>query len=70
MEVARRQPCNRLCDCEWGSKVCFIKRGYIWIYPLHKWSRDENGVCHRTPNRECNYEPQEQPEQLRLTDFL
>lgn len=29
-----------------------------------------NGVCHRTLNRECNYEPQVQPEQLRLTDFL
>lgn len=73
MEVARRQPCNRLCDCEWGSKVCFLKRGYIWNYPLHKWCRDENGVALRTLDKDCEWEPREtieQMTQLRITDFL
>lgn len=69
MEVKKRQPCNRLCDCVWGSKVCFIKRGYIWNYALHQWSRDENGKCHRTLNKDCNYEIEEY-KQMTLEAFL
>ena len=66
MKPAKRSPCNRICDCEWGSKMCFIKRGYIWNYPLGRWSRDEKGNCHRTANRDCDYI---MPEQITLDDL-
>ena len=57
MTERKRTPCNRVCDCEWGSKMCIQKRGYIWNYVLNRWSRDENGNIHRTApeHRECDY---------------
>lgn len=57
MTERKRTPCNRVCDCEWGSKMCIQKRGYIWNYELNRWSRDENGNIHRTApeHRECDY---------------
>ena len=63
MKAELRKPCNRICDCEWGSKRCHEKRGYIWNYVLRGWSRDEHGVCHRTAERECDYV---KPVQMRL----
>lgn len=56
MTERKRTPCNRVCDCEWGSKMCIQKRGYIWNYELNRWSRDENGNIHRTApeHRECD----------------
>ena len=63
MNAQKRTPCNRICECEWGSKTCMQKRGYIWNYALHKWSRDEHGNIHRTANKECDYV---MSEQLRL----
>lgn len=58
MRPQKRTPCNRVCDCAWGSKTCIQRRGYIWNYVLNQWSRDENGNVHRTApsHRECNYE--------------
>lgn len=56
MEKQMRSPCGRVCGCEYGSKVCMFKRGYIWDNANHKWSRDENGNVHRTSNRQCDYE--------------
>ena len=55
MDPKLRTPCNRICNCEWGSKVCMQKRGYIWNYVTRCWSRDENGNIHKTANRECDY---------------
>lgn len=62
MREAKRTPCNRVCDCEWGSKSCMQKRGYIWNYVLNRWSRDEHGKIHRTApeHRECDYVASEQ----------
>jgi len=60
MREAIRTPCNRTCNCEWGSKTCMQKRGYIWNYVLGKWSRDEYGNIHRSANRECDYTMSEQ----------
>ena len=63
MKAKKRTPCNRICDCEWGSKRCHEKRGYIWNYATHSWLRDDNGFRMRTRNRECDYE---MPVQMRL----
>ena len=67
MKPTKRTPCNRVCDCEWGSKRCMQKRGYIWNYPLRQWSRDEHGNVHKTANPECDYV---RPKQLTLGELL
>ena len=56
MNAQKRTPCNRICDCEFGSKVCMQKRGYIWNYVLNRWSRDEHGNIHRCNRKDCDYE--------------
>lgn len=63
MKEQKRTPCNRMCDCEWGSKRCHEKRGYIWNYVTRSWCRDPNGGYSRTANRECDYVV---PYQMRL----
>lgn len=63
MEPQKRTPCDKVCDCEWGSKRCMQKRGYIWNYALHEWCRDEHGMILRSANRECSHA---RPEQLTL----
>jgi len=60
MKEQKRYPCNRICDCEWGSKTCMQKRGYIWNYVLNKWSRDKEGKIHRSRQRDCDYVAVEQ----------
>jgi hypothetical protein len=60
MRAEKRYPCNRICDCEWGSKTCMQKRGYIWNYVLNRWSRGKDGRIHRTANKECDYVMAEQ----------
>lgn len=42
-EWAVRTPCNRHCDVEWCSRICFERRGYMWNYNGHGWLRDDNG---------------------------
>ena len=51
-----RTPCDRHCDCEWCSMVCFKRRGYIWDKTQHSWVYDQNGKALRTKNRECDWE--------------
>ena len=57
-----RSPCDRRCDCEWGSMICFKKRGYIWDKSQHGWVRDINGIAMRTKNRQCDWEPNKREE--------
>ena len=54
-----RIPCDRFCDVEWCSMVCFKRRGYIWDKTQHSWIYDKNGKALRTKNRECDWEPKE-----------
>lgn len=52
-----RNPCERECECEWCSMICFLKRGYIWDKKEHSWVYDSNGQALRSKTRECNWEP-------------
>lgn len=52
-----RSPCDRMCDCEWGSKRCFEKRGYMWNWHDRKWIRDDDGQCKIKEARECDWQP-------------
>lgn len=52
-----RIPCNRPCNVEWCSMVCFKRRGYIWDKAAHSWVYGENGIALRTKARECDWEP-------------
>lgn len=60
-----RMPCERHCDCEWCSFLCFLRRGYIWDRSQHDWCRNEKGEALRTNTRFCDWECHEwTPEQL------
>ena len=60
-----RMPCERHCDVEWCSMMCFKRRGYIWNKSQHSWVYDETGKALRTKNRECDWEPHSlTPEEL------
>lgn len=50
-----RIPCERYCDVEWCSFVCFQRRGYIWDKNQHSWIYDEKGKAVRTKKRECDW---------------
>ena len=54
-----RTPCDRYCDVEWCSMVCFKRRGYIWDKTQHSWVCGDNGKAMRAKNRECDWEPKE-----------
>lgn len=49
-----REPCNRICECEWGSLVCIEKNGFMRDYRSRKWLRDENGKI-LMGRGECDY---------------
>lgn len=66
MRAQKRYPCGLVCGCEWGSKTCMQKRGYIWNYALNKWSRDSRGRIHRSAQRACDYAMAEQMTLLEL----
>lgn len=51
-----RIPCERYCDCEWCSMVCFKRRGYIWDKTQHCFLHGEDGLALRTKKRECDWE--------------
>lgn len=38
-----RQPCGRMCECEWGSLRCLEKNGRMFDRKACKFLRDENG---------------------------
>lgn len=47
------EPCM-YCDVEWGSIICFIRRGYMWDR-INRFVKDENGIKVRRSieHREC-----------------
>jgi hypothetical protein len=55
-----RTPCDRYCDCEWCSMMCFIKRGYIWDRTAHSFVYGEDGRAMRTKKRACDWNPEGQ----------
>ena len=54
-ETELRTPCNRMCDVEWCSKVCFERRGYIWDKFKREWAKDNAGNCLISNHCECDY---------------
>lgn len=50
-----RIPCERFCDVEWCSMVCFKRRGYIWDANAHSWVYGPDGIALRLKNRECDW---------------
>lgn len=56
-----RSPCDRYCDCEWCSMVCFKRRGYIWDETQHSFLHGEDGYALRTKKRACDWETEEIP---------
>ena len=56
-EKKMRFPCMLICEVEWCSLACFLKRGYI----RHdgKWVRDEKGKILISKNKECEWTPRE-----------
>lgn len=62
-----RTPCNRMCEVEWCSKVCYEKRGYMWDKYSRGWIRDKQDKCLIRDKKDCDWEPKkEQPK----TDLL
>lgn len=53
-----KHPCDS-CDIAFGSKVCFLRRGYMWNHYDGGWLRDHFGNQLRVgeDKRECKYEP-------------
>lgn len=51
-----RSMCDRICDVEWCSMVCFLRRGYIWDKSKHSFCYDKNGIALRTKERLCDWE--------------
>jgi hypothetical protein len=51
-------PCDT-CDIAFGSKECFLRRGYMWNEYDRGWLRDHYGKHLRIgkDKRECKYEP-------------
>lgn len=47
------EPCM-YCDVEWGSIICFMRRGYIWDR-VNRFAKDDNGKPLRISRekREC-----------------
>lgn len=54
-----RTPCNRMCDVEWCSKICFERRGYIWDKCKREWVKDIHGKCLISSTVECDYKPKQ-----------
>lgn len=52
-----RHPCERICDVEWCSMICFLRRGYIWDKSQHSFLYDEHGMALRTGKKECDWDP-------------
>jgi hypothetical protein len=52
-----QMPCYRMCDVEWCSLACFLRRGYI----RHdgKWVRNDKGEILISKNKECDWTPKE-----------
>jgi hypothetical protein len=49
-----RYHCNRFCDVEYCSKICFERRGQIWDKTEHKWVRNEDGTIMFSGHRSCD----------------
>lgn len=49
-----RFQCNRYCDVEWCSKICFERRGQIWDKTEHKWVRNEDGTILVSNRKSCD----------------
>lgn len=50
-----REPCNRMCECEWGSLRCLEKNGRMYDRRTRKFIRDEEGDL-LIGHRECDAE--------------
>lgn len=50
-----REPCGRHCPVEWGSLICFLRRGYIRDKSTGKWARRADGKIMRLNKRECDW---------------
>lgn len=48
-------PCMRMCDVEWCSLSCFLRRGYM----RHdgKWLRNDKGEILKSNKKECDWTP-------------
>lgn len=54
-----KHPCDS-CDIAFGSKVCFLRRGYFWDNYNHSFLRDHFGKLMRSSKgKECDYEPRD-----------
>ena len=58
-QVPIRHPCEKWCPYEWGSKECFIRRGYEYDWHDRKWVRDEQGKP-VIGKKQCDWEPKEE----------
>ena len=58
VKPAYKHPCHS-CDIAFGSKECFLRRGYMWNPYERGWLRDHFGNQLRVgeDKRECKYEP-------------
>lgn len=56
-----RTPCDRHCDVEWCSRICFERRGYMWNYNGHGWLKDDNGNK-MIGKAECDWMPGDEKE--------
>ena len=54
-----REPCKRPCDVEWCSKICFIRRGYMWNYGDWGWIKGKDGKPLVSKNKSCDWTPKE-----------
>ena len=57
-----RTPCERHCECEWCSLMCFEKRGQFFDRVNRDWIRDSQGNILTSKNRVCDWEPSDHPE--------
>ena len=64
-QVPIRHPCEKWCPYEWGSKECFIRRGYEYDWHDRKWVRDEQGKP-VIGKKQCDWKPKE--EKMKLID--
>ena len=53
-DMPYRFQCNRFCDVEWCSKICFERRGAVWDKSEHRWLRNEDGTLMFSGHRACD----------------
>lgn len=54
-----RTPCDRHCECEWCSLMCFEKRGYLYNRAAHDWIMGADGKPVIRDKKSCDWQPQD-----------